>query len=470
MRRILNRLSTLFLSALMACTLMTPVSVYADGEAQEVDLSFTISDGSDGAVLKDDDYTTYEVYNSEASITVSSDTAFTSLYLEWYALPEKWTLEEGSSQSEEGKNGFLHEYVKLAKAETEVTLHLPANAKIANIHAYTEGTLPEDVQVWEAGKPDVDFLVFSTHADDEILWLGAAMAKYGGQQGLSTQVVYMCHYWNGSEPVREHEKLDGLWADGIHTYPINMDYEDQYSKTLEEAQAQYDEDQLTGDVTSLIRQYHPLIVLTQDFKGEYGHGAHMLLAKAVAEAVDHSADQSFHSDSASKYGTYDVPKAYFHLYKENQIRLDLHQPLDRFDGRDAVQVASDAYKKHVSQQKWVLYVDDDLNNPESDIINCSLFGLYKTSVGADTSNDMMENLTSYEDQAKQAQASASAEAEEKVEDNAKQSRLSKVLVVILVLLIALILFVVICLIRKKIRRERRRRRREARRRHRQNQR
>ncbi len=36
-----------------------------------------------------------------------------------------------------------------------------------------------------------------------------------------------------------------------------------------------------------------MIVVTQDLNGEYGHGGHMLLAKAVCEAVDNSNDAAF---------------------------------------------------------------------------------------------------------------------------------------------------------------------------------
>jgi len=77
---------------------------------------------------------------------------------------------------------------------------------------YSAGTLPSSVQVWQPPcDDDTDILVFSTHADYEILFLGGVLANYGGEQGLTVQVAYMCNFFL-TEPVRQHEELDGLWA------------------------------------------------------------------------------------------------------------------------------------------------------------------------------------------------------------------------------------------------------------------
>jgi LmbE family N-acetylglucosaminyl deacetylase len=467
----IRTIGTCLLSGMMAFSLFLPslTTVQAEGQAQEAALTLQISDGSNGVVLLDDDYATYEFYNEPASITISSDTAFSSLYLEWYQVPEEWTLNENGKETTEGKNGYLHEYAALAQPETEVTMNLPAGAQIANIHAYTAGTLPDDVQVWETMDGPADILAFSTHADDEVLWLGPALATYGGEQGYRTQVVYMTHYWSGvnGDHRREHEKLDGLWALGLHYYPENGSFEDEYADNPEQAEQIYSKDEVEDWTTEMIRKYQPQVVITQGFNGEYGHGAHILLANSVASGVDHAGEETFHSDSASQYGTWETRKAYFHLYDQNQITLDLHQPLSKFNGRDAVQVAQDAYKKHVTQQWTWFYVSDDPNDVNADKVNCSLFGLYKTSVGADTGNDMMEHITSYAEQ--EASAKASAEAEEKKEEEQtessgpasstpKQVRLIRVMTVAGIYVVLVILSLIVQRMRGKKRRNERRRR------------
>ena len=92
---------------------------------------------------------------------------------------------------------------------------------------------------------------------------------------------------------------------------------------------------------------------------------------------------------------WDVPKTYLHLWDENPIRLNCRKPLDAFGGRTAVEAAALAYTKHVSQQWCWFYVSDDYEYSIAD------FGLYRTTVGPDTGNDMMESLTSYAQQRQQ---------------------------------------------------------------------
>ena len=74
--------------------------------------------------------------------------------------------------------------------------------------------------------------------------------------------------------------------------------------------------------------------------------------------------------------------------------MDLRQPLSNMNGRTAVEVAKDTYLKHDSQQWCWFYVSDEYE------YSCADFGLYRTTVGMDTGNDMLENIVTYEEQAK----------------------------------------------------------------------
>ena len=91
----------------------------------------------------------------------------------------------------------------------------------------------------------------------------------------------MCEF-TSSAKIREHEKLDGLWESGIKHYPICGDFPDLYSTSLEAAKKQYIYDDVLSYTTSTIRRFKPLVVVTQDLNGEYGHGGHMLFSHAVA--------------------------------------------------------------------------------------------------------------------------------------------------------------------------------------------
>ncbi len=377
-------------------------STTADKTAQQLNISISASSGKNTSYLKDGSYDTYTSYSAGETLTITSQQTMYGIYIIWGAKTDPWNLSYNGQTKECGTNGFLHEYVEIPEGTQSLTIELLKGETICDIYAYSEGTLPSDVEVWQPACDNADFLVFSTHADDEILFLGGVLATYGGELNDKVQVVYMTNYWNGAK-IREHEKLDGLWASGIKYYPVNGDFDDLYATTLDGAKKIYNIDEVTEFVTEQIRRFKPLVCVTQDINGEYGHGGHMLLATSIQTAVNSSMDATFYPNSATTYGTWDVPKTYLHLYPENTITMNLRTPLSHFDGQTALEVASNAYKKHVSQQWCWFYVSDDYE------YSCANFGLYRTTVGNDTGNDMLEHVTTYEEQEEQARKQAEQE-------------------------------------------------------------
>ncbi len=387
----------------LALVALFPIRAFAE-EAVRLDATPRLSDGGDVSSMLDGSYDTFVGLDANESISVAGNgSAIGAVYVRFYAIPGSWTLNytDMSGQSRQlpcGANGFLHEYVPIEGGATNLELVFPLGASICTFDVYAPGTVPAGVQAWEPPCAQADFMVCSTHADDEILWLGGVLATYAGGQNLQTQVVYMTNYWDATV-VREHEKLDGLWAIGVRNYPVNAPFGDTYAGSLDEARQIYDQDEVTAFFTEQVRRFKPLVVVCQDFGGEYGHGAHQLLALAVQASVDNSALASFGPQSAQAFGVWDVPKSYFHLYPQNEITLDLHQPIANLGGMTALEAMREAYKQHVSQQWTWFYASDDPDDPYADQINCSKFGLYRSTVGLDTGNDMLENITTYEQQA-----------------------------------------------------------------------
>lgn len=373
-----------------------------NGPASETELTIYSASGQNSSKIRDNSYNTTVSYPADDTLTITSDETLYGLYIIWGAPSDAWTLSYDGKTVECGQNGFLHEYIEIPEGTDSCTITLSKSEVICDIRGFSAGTLPDDVQVWQPVCDTADIIAFSTHADDEILFLGGVLATYGGEQQLNVQVVYMTQYWNGLK-IREHEKLDGLWASGIRNYPVNGTFDDLYAETLEGAERIYSYDEVLSFVTEQLRRFKPLVCVTQDLNGEYGHGGHMLLSKAVCEAVENSHDSTFMPDSAQDYGTWDVSKTYLHLYPENKLTLDLRMPLSKMGGMTALEAASAAYKKHVSQQWCWFYVSDDYE------YSCADFGLYRTTVGPDTGNDMLENITTYEEQAQIAREKAEAE-------------------------------------------------------------
>ena len=418
---------------ILISALFLPLYVKAeDGDAQRLDAVLTASNGAATAGLSDSNCGTFTDFGagSSLSIKVGEGLSIGGIYLKWYKVPGEWNLSysDGAGNTSTlgcGRNGFLHEYVSIEDGGiSECVMEFPSGASLCDVYVYSPGKLPSDVQTWKTAPDKVDMLVFSTHADDECLFLGGAIATYAAERNYRVQVVYMTNYWDVMI-VREHEKLNGLWAMGVKYYPVTGFTPDEYVTTVEAAAAMYGKDKWTEFITQQIRRFKPQVVISQDFNGEYGHVAHILKADCVKEAVENSMKADFCPESASQYGTWDVPKTYYHLYWENMIRLNLRQPISALGGKTAIEAAADAYLCHESQQWCWFYVTDDPNDPKSDQINSAEYGLYRTTVGADTSNDMMEHITPYDDQDRLEEEARLEEEKRQAEEEKKAKREKK---------------------------------------------
>lgn len=380
MKKIFSVLLILFF-ALLLCKV-----TYAD----ELKGTFDLSNKGKVSALTDTSHYSVVKFNKGDTITISaSETKIHGLYITWDCPVIPWTLTSGDKEQNCGKDGFLHEYVDINNPSETITITIPDDGmRISGIRVFGEGELPRDVQIWNT-PTKADIMVVSSHADDEILFFGPILSTYSYLHDADVLVCYMTTFWNTNK-VREHEKLDGLWESGIRIYPISGDFKDIYSETLAQAEKQYDYEKLTSFLTENIRRYKPQVVVTHDEFGEYGHGYHMLTFKAVTESVLFSNDKEKFEESATLYGTWDTPKTYIHLYKENPITLDCRVPIEEdYAGRTALDIAKEAYTKHVSQQGWWFYVSDEYK------YSCAKYGLYRSTVGVDTENNMLCNIKTY---------------------------------------------------------------------------
>lgn len=395
-------------------------------------LNISVSDGSGASVLQDERYSTSLSLAEGTEIKVTSDTVMTGLYVIWDSIVPEWTLKIGEDSYTYGKYGYLHEYIELPKETTELTIVIPNGAndvergiskmRIADIIAFDTKDLPAWVQVWEPVCEEADFLVFSTHADDEQLFFGGILPVYQSERNIRVQYAFFTTYWNiPDQHIREHEKLNGLWLAGCKYYPIMGHFDDGWADNYEQAAAAISEDEAQKYLTECIRRTHPQIVVTQDIEGEYGHGQHMFMTGNAIKAVELAKDETYDGDSLSKYGTWDTLKFYIHLYGENQMKFDMRSPLDTFGGKRAIDVARQAYLCHQSQQ-WCDFSVNDYGPYDA-----ALYGLYSTKVGEDVNHDdFMENIVSYDEQAelkRLEEERIAKEEEERALEEAEKARL-----------------------------------------------
>lgn len=364
---------------------------HAEETAQTLEAQISISDGNDASVLKDQYVSSKIALASGTQITIQSSSEIGSIYLIWDTPVPGWTLQADGKTSIHGENGFLHEYVALDNPSQSITIQIPeSGAVLCDITILSPGTPPSHVQVWEPPCEKADLLLLSTHADDEHLFFGGTMPYYAGEKGLRVQLVYFCSH-TANEPYREHEKLNGMWLEGVKNYPVMGTFPDEYSMDLETALTQYNYDEAVKFIVTQLRRFQPLVVLGQDLNGEYGHGTHRLTAKALTDAVQLSNRSDYDLETVNEYGLWDVPKTYLHLYPENRIHMNWNIPLERFGGQTALQMADAGYKLHESQQWCWFYVSDSYE------YSCAEFGLFRSLVGPDViGGDFMENLIPYD--------------------------------------------------------------------------
>lgn len=468
-------LKTILGSLICVGAVLVAKSTVMASEAPKLPVEVTISNGGAVWAVTDESYQSSVYLENGDTITIKAQSGIQGIYLIWDAPVNEWTLESNGKTTTQGSNGFLHDYIELDGATEFVINNSGLSNRLADIYCFGEGELPSDVQIWEPMCEKADILLLSSHADDEILFFGSVLAQYAGQDELEVQVVYFSQYWTGAK-IREHEKLDGIWHAGVRNYPFNGDFDDYYAGSLEQASNLFGYDKAVGFAVEIIRRFQPQVIVGHDLNGEYGHGTHILTAHSLKDAVTLSGDAANYPESATEYGTFEPKKLYLHLYGENKIKVPTRVPLDNFDGKTALEVAKESYLYHVSQQWCWYYVDDEYE------YSCADFGLYYTTVGVDSENNMMENIIDYktqeeikkqeeeskkaEEESRKAEEESSkeaasieesksiAEAEKESIEAAKEKKDSernnvfKVVVIVLVALVAIMTIAIIILKRK----------------------
>ena len=415
-------LKRLTVALLILCTLaaIAPAAFATPEEAANISDSTTVlTNGYEKPVfLTDGNVTSYHTSSGKCAVSLMNEAGIGSVYLMFDVPYGEYIIENAGSGATvtAGKEGFLHEYIDLEAAfnepVTSVTFHFDRGAvRLSEIEVYSTGTAPEHVQIWQPpleGKTDL--LLLSTHGDDDQLFFAGLLPRYAGQEKAAVQVAYLTDHRNLTNQ-RTHEILNGLWATGCTAYPVMAEFPDfridNLKRTYQEyLRLGYSQEQLLGYVVELLRRFKPQVVVGHDIEGEYGHGMHMAYTDCLVQALRVSNEPLTFPELTEKYGVWDVPKTYLHLYEKNSIVLDYDQPLSAFDGMTAFEVSQKlGYPCHKSQQGT--WFTDWINGDNGEITKATQikrynpchFGLYSTTVGEDVEkNDFLENIVTYQEQ------------------------------------------------------------------------
>ena len=384
--------------------LLIPFNVYAE-EASNISKNVTYKYQNQVTTKLNDDNVKTNIKitaNSDLVIT-SSESNIKHIYIIYEISSKNGVLTTNNNEEKSlGKDGFLHEYIKLDNISNEVKLNYNEDATISEIRVYTDGDIPSDVQIWKK-ENSADLMIFSTHADDEQLFFAGVMPTYINK-GKKVHVTYLARHDVGAyyAPSRLHEQLDGLWTLGVTDYPTFGIIPDAYSESIDVARSQmnsagFKDEDIINFYVMILRSYKPKVILGHDENGEYGHGQHRLNIYLLKEAYEEAANPEYTGAAANPYK---VPKFYIHLYDlDNKTTLDYDIPLDKYDGKTAYQVSKEGYSKHLSQQyTWFTAWLNGKNNSYTSATqitkyNPAYWGLYKTEVGPDVNkNDLFENI------------------------------------------------------------------------------
>lgn len=419
-----QRLFALFLCAAALLSLFPALTVRAsEDNGQEATLLSTkksivsYTGFSDVSFIHDDELTKSIASKGNASLTLENSAGIGSLYF-IYQFPYEagYTVTDNATGKSfvAGKQGFLHEYLdlqaKFGTAPTSVTVtYDQGKVYICELMLYSSGKVPDTVQQWKApAENQTDLLLFSTHGDDEQLFFAGVLPYYAKALGYNVQVVYLTDHRNNSN-TRVHEMLNGMWAVGCDIYPVFGSFPDFLKETLNATYAEFKSYGFTrNDIleycTEQIRRFKPKVIVTHDFNGEYKHGQHMVYADCVSAALELAANPAKFPGSAELYGTWDVPKAYFHLYWENIIVMDWDTPMEELDGMTPFEVTQKlGFPCHKSQQwtwfkGWINGKNGVVITRADQIATHSpcLYGLYRSTVGPDVEKkDFFENVTTH---------------------------------------------------------------------------
>ncbi len=431
-----SRFFVLLFAFLLCAAPILPVSA-ASGEAQDITSSSSVrTEGFyNPSVVLDGDYRDYTNAYNGAVIYAENKNGIGYIYLIFETPAKEFTVtdtEKGEVRTF-GNCGMIHELLDLKEAfgylPAAIRIDLDFHIAVSEIFLFSAGALPDWVQRWEKPLTESDMLLLISHSDDDQLFFAGLLPLYAGERGLKVQVAYFTNH--DDVPNRRHELLDGLWHTGVRNYPIIAEFPDLYSESLEGAleayknYAGYTADDFNEFVYDLIQQTRPLVVVTHDLNGEYGHGTHILCANATVDAMHKCTAPDRYGDIDGKWH---IAKLYLHLYEENRLTLDIDKPLSAFNGKTAFKVSQEAFGYHISQHwtwfyGWIYGKNGAEITLSTEITTHSPreYGLYSSAVGIDTEhNDMFENLETIGERAARLEAESKAASESiSAEESAK---------------------------------------------------
>ncbi|MBR4932883.1 MAG: PIG-L family deacetylase [Clostridia bacterium] len=350
-------------------------------------------------------------------VTVSREGNIGGVYVIFDKASTAWTLSDKDEtvSVQCGANGFLHEYVNVSEhfteGVTELVLTFPIGTAISEIYVFSEGEIPDWVQLWQPPHEKADLLLIAAHGGDEHIFFAGVIPYYAIERQMNVQVAYLTG--NSDSHERPHEILSGLWKAGIRNYPVFSDIPEVTATAGDRTDAKnialdaytkagYSFDSFVEYITECIRRFKPIVIVSHDSDGENGNGTHVICADAIAESLNCSLNDGKYLDSVENYGTWMPEKVYLHLYPENKMTIDIDKQYESLGGKSPFEVSREAFECHKTQlwtwYDWMFGSTSSPINKASEIEKYSpcKYGLFHTTVGNDKAgSDFFQNTKSH---------------------------------------------------------------------------
>ena len=201
----------ILLVVLMLLLAVLPAAAAADDDAENVTRKCTLDAGEyryAATRILDDKLKSYQIFDPHTGFSVlwEDNVPAAWLCLQWLELPDGVTV-----SLYDGAGALLDEVALAANPET--VFELPAEArkatvtagdvemKVCQLRVFSHGVLPEPYHHWRELPENLDYLLLSTHPDDDVLYLGSVIPIYGADRG----------YVNGDE-----------WRTRLHLSPVGL--------------------------------------------------------------------------------------------------------------------------------------------------------------------------------------------------------------------------------------------------------
>ena len=218
---------------------------------------------------------------------------------------------------------------------------------------------------FQTNRDKLDLLLVLSGVSEELDLLAGVLPLYAGEHQIQTGIVYIGRDYG----YQVQEAFRAFEAMGIDVQPIFLQIDDHAASVFGTLPASWREQKLKDKLLPLLRQYEPAVVVTCDPEDT------LSMARAPYTAT-------IMGRIFSSSGKVLKVQKFYQLSAAGTTCLNWEQPLMRYDGRTAQEVAQEAFGCYVSEASYGTKIPAQ-----------SRFRLAYSAVGEDVKgNDLFENI------------------------------------------------------------------------------